>query len=409
MSPADTSAPRLLTVLILLLAATMLLNYVDRGTLSTAAPLMMGDLGLSATQFGLAASAFFWVYAPVQVLVGWLCDRLNVFRLFAIAMAICAVTTGAMGLATGVASLIFLRILLGLGESVAFPGSSKIIARYVPKDHRGIANSAVAAALAVGPGLGTLVGGMIMAVFGWRVMFMVFAALTLCWLAPWFGVTGKFAPAGNLSPEPQIRMGQLLRLSPLWAMSIGHFIGNLTLYFVMTWLPLYLVQVRGMSIVEMMLLTSAAYAAQAASALIVGWWSDRMVRSGSHEGRVRKAFVVIGHAGVAAATLGIAYASTLPMLIACMIAVGAFQGLNGPNIFALAQIFAGPRAAGSWVGVQNAIANVAGMVGPVATGLIIDRAGGFDSAFVVTAAIGILGVVWWFFAVPRAEQIAFDF
>lgn len=391
--------------LILLLATAMLLNYVDRGTVSIAAPLMMKDLDLSATQVGIAVSAFFWIYAPIQVLIGWLCDRLCVYRLFATGMAICAVSTALTGLVGGLVSLVALRVLLGIGESVAFPGCSKIIARNVPPSRRGIANSAVAAALATGPGVGTLAGGLIMAAYGWRAIFFVFAIVTLLWLIPWRKVSRTFISNGNAEGSTPFPLSRVVGVRALWAMSFGHFLGNIMLYFVMTWLPLYLVQARGLSITEMTLLATSVYVAQAISALIVGWWSDRLVAHGRDEGTIRKIFVVVGFTGVAAATLVTAYAATLPLLLACLIGLGAFQGFNGGNIFAIAQIFAGPRATGTWVGVQNSISNMAGIVGPVATGLIIDRAGGFTSAFVFTAAIGAIGAIWWCFALPKVRQI----
>ena len=87
---------------------------------------------LAITTFGIAVSAFFWVYAPVQLLIGWLCDRFSVYKLMAGGIVLWAVSTLLMGFAGGFLSLLVLRIMLGVGESIAFPGSSKIIARHVP-------------------------------------------------------------------------------------------------------------------------------------------------------------------------------------------------------------------------------------------------------------------------------------
>ena len=122
----------------------MFLNYVDRGAVGIAAPLMKSDLDLTATEFGLIVSAFFWVYAPVQLLVGWLVDRFSVYRLMAGGVLLWAVATLAMGFAGGFTSLLVLRIMLGVGETIAFPGGSKIITRHVPPEQRGIANAALA-------------------------------------------------------------------------------------------------------------------------------------------------------------------------------------------------------------------------------------------------------------------------
>src|ERR1044072_6506702 len=84
------------TGLVLLVVGAILLNYVDRGTIAVAAPLMKGELGLTATGFGIAVSAFFWVYAPIQLAVGWLCDRFPVYRLLALRLLVWGLSTAAM-------------------------------------------------------------------------------------------------------------------------------------------------------------------------------------------------------------------------------------------------------------------------------------------------------------------------
>src|SRR6476620_4007308 len=140
----EPAAPRRAgAALVLLLGAAIFLNYVDRGAIAVAAPLMKGELGLSATAFGLAVSAFFWVYAPVQLFVGWLCDRFSVYRLMAGGIMLWAGSTLLIGFAGGFLSLLVLRVMLGVGESIAFPGSSKIIGEQVPAERRGIANAVV--------------------------------------------------------------------------------------------------------------------------------------------------------------------------------------------------------------------------------------------------------------------------
>src|SRR4030095_10926722 len=141
------SAKTAANALILLLGAAIFLNYVDRGAIAVAAPLMKGELGLSATAFGTAVSAFFWVYAPVQLGVGWLCDRFSVYRLMAGGILLWAASTLLMGLVGGFASLLVLRVMLGVGESICFPGAGKIIACHVPAERQDIANAAVAAGI----------------------------------------------------------------------------------------------------------------------------------------------------------------------------------------------------------------------------------------------------------------------
>ena len=152
---------RTASALVLLLGLAIFFNYVDRGAIGVAAPLMKSDLDLSAAAYGLAFSAFFWVYAPIQLVTGWLCDRFSVYKVLAVAIMLWAGSTLLMGFVTGFASLLFLRIFLGVGESISFPGSSKVIAQHVPVEKRGIANAALAMGIALGPAVGTLAGGLI--------------------------------------------------------------------------------------------------------------------------------------------------------------------------------------------------------------------------------------------------------
>jgi len=392
--------------LILLLGAAVFLNYVDRGAIAVAAPLMKTELGMSATTFGIAVSAFFWVYAPVQLLVGWLCDRFSVYRLMAGGIVLWAASTLLMGFVGGFASLLVLRIMLGIGESIAFPGSSKIIARHIPAESRGMANAAVAAGLALGPAIGTLSGGLIVASMGWRPMFIIFGLATLLWLWPWRQAVRTLPTTGHHDEGPSVSIRAVAGKWALWSMSIGHGAGNYCFYFLLAWLPLYMVQERGFSITEMTGLATLGYTVQAVCALTYGRFSDWWTRSGRSEALCRRWMMIVSQALVAAAILGLAYAETAVDFAILLSLAGAGTASLSLNLFAIAQMFAGPRAAGTWVGVQNALGNLSGIIGPIITGILVDSAG-YGSAFVLTAAVAAFGAVWWAVGVPRIAQVDF--
>ena len=288
--------------LVILIGLSVLLNYVDRGAIGIAAPLMKAELALSATGFGTAVSAFFWVYAPLCLFVGWLCDRFCVYRMFAAGIALWAVATLLTGFVHGIALLIVLRLILGLGESIAFPGSSKIFAAEVPAARRGYANAMVAAALAFGPAVGTLTGGLILAELGWRPIFWIFGAVTLLWLVPWHFVSAPLRTQSVAVPlADPVPLKAIVRVPAVWLMGVGHFCTNYGFYFLLTWLPLYLVQSRGFSIADMTLLTTLGFAAQGGGALVVGHLSDKWVAEGANEARVRRRMMIAGQAMGAAA------------------------------------------------------------------------------------------------------------
>jgi len=393
--------------LVFLLGAAVFLNYVDRGAIAVAAPLMKGELGLSATTFGIAVSAFFWVYAPVQLLIGWLCDRFSVYKLMAGGIVLWALSTLLMGFAGGFMSLLVLRIMLGVGESIAFPGSSKIIARHVPAERRGMANAAVAAGLALGPAIGTLVGGLIVAQWGWRPMFFAFGIATLIWLLPWQQTVRALPKTGHHDEGASVPIRALIRKWPLWSMSIVHALGNYCFYFLLAWLPLFLVQSRGFTIREMTLLAALGYGVQAVCALSYGHFSDWWTRSGRSEAICRRWMMVASQLLAAVAILGLTFAHSAVSIAILLCLAGAASASLSLNLYAIAQMFSGPRAAGTWVGFQNALGNLSGIFGPIVTGIIVDRAG-YGAAFVVTAAVAAFGALWWAVGVPKIEQVELD-
>jgi MFS family permease len=392
------------SLLVLLLGTAIFLNYVDRGSIAVAAPVMKGDLGLSNQAYGLAVSAFFWVYAPVQLFAGWLCDRFSVYRLLALGIVLWAGSTLLMGFVGGFASLFVLRIMLGVGESLAFPGSSKIIARHVPPERRGIANAALAMGIAFGPAVGTLAGGLMVAHWGWRAMFLVFGAVTLLWLLPWQQLVRSLPPSTGHADDRRVPVAALIGKWPLWSMSIVHSLGNYCFYFLLTWLPLYLTKSRGFTITEMTLLASLGYAVQGVCAFAYGHLSDWWTRSGRSEATCRRWMMVCSQSVAAGAILGLAFAQSAVAIGILLCCAGAATAALSMNLYAIAQMFAGPRASGTWVGVQNAIGNSSGIAGPIITALIVDSAG-YSSAFVVTAAVAAIGALWWAVGVPKIEQV----
>ena len=394
--------------LVILLGLAVFLNYIDRGAIAVAAPLMKGELGLSATQFGTAVSAFFWIYAPVQFVVGWLCDRFSVYRLIALGVIVWAASTLAMGFVGGFLSLAVLRVMLGVGESIIFPGSSKIIALHVPPEQRGMANAWCSAGLSLGPAAGTLAGGLILASLGWRAIFIAFGLLTLVWLLPWARAVSALPRAPQDEERRSISIGKLLTHWSLWSSGLGHATTNFGFYFLLAFTPLYLVQQRGLSIPEMTLLTTLGYVAQAVASLLIGAWSDRWTQSGRSEAAIRRVLLCAGQLIMGVALIAIPIVESTLAVGLLLVLAGIGTACFPTNLYAVAQMFAGPRAAGTWVGIQNGLGNIpSGIVGPIVFGMLIDRYG-FGSAFYLAAAVAAFGAIWWAICVPAIKRIELD-
>ena len=117
--------------------------------------------------------------------------------------------------------------------------------------------------------------------------------------------------------------------------------------------------------------------------------------------------VVPSRAFSAVAVLGLTFADRAVPIAILLCLAGAATAALSVNLYAIAQMFAGPKASGTWVGVQNAFGNSSGILQPIIAGILIDRAG-YASAFYLTAAIAAFGAIWWAFGVPKIEQVDFD-
>ncbi len=398
--PARTAGPSL--ALVVMTGLAIMLNYVDRGAVSIAAPLIKDEMHLTATGYGLVVSAFFWTYVPALLLAGWLADRISVHRLMAGGVGLWALATFCTGFAGGLASLVALRLAMGVGEGVAFPSASKLMAR-APDHRRATVNIALSGGLAMGPLVGTLAGGAILEVADWRTMFIVFGLVTLLWLLPWARLRAE-VDAPEAVAEAAVAYPRLLATPSLWAMSVFHFAGTYSLYFIIAWLPLYLVKERGYGIGDMALLTAFFYLFQTIGTAASAAWIDRLIAAGRDAPAVRRAFAIGGFVISAAGVLVLPMTTSTITLMAVLVPTSLCFGCNTGILFTAGQTLAGAASAGRWVGVQSAVGNFAGIIGPVVTGVIVDRAG-YAPAFTLTAVVVMAGLVVFLVGVRRVERL----
>jgi MFS family permease len=387
-----------------LLAVAILINYIDRGNLAVAAPLLKEELRLSAIQIGVLITAFFWTYTAVMAISGWFVDRWNVNWILIAGFVVWSAATAATGFVYSFGVFLVVRMLLGLGESVAFPAFTKIIALNVPQEHRGIANAVVVAGMSLGPAVGTYACGLSMARFGWRPVFIFVGLVSLVWVLPWMRYMPEHAHVSRRA-TPAASTMDILRQRNFWAASAGHFCSNYPFYFMIVWLPLYLVHERHFTMKQMAGEATLYYLAFAIVAPITGWAADAAIRAGRDVSTVRKTGMAVGHALVGIGVL--AASSANPRLcLSGLIVMGMGSGCIGPNIYIFAQTLAGPSVTGKWIGLQNALGNLAGVVVGPLTGWIVDRSGHFGSAFAICAITALLGGGFWVLGVTRVEQTA---
>lgn len=401
MSRATTSPKQLIFLITLAFA----ISYADRGNLATAGPLLSDQIKLSPTQLGTLLSAFYLAYASAMVPAGWLADRYGAKRVLGFGFALWSGATLLTGFADGFTSILILRLLLGFGESGVFPCGSKLVCSSVETTRMGIANGFVSFGYQMGPAIGTFAGGLLMAHFGWRASFVLFGVLSLLWLIPWSRVKVHESTTREATTSQHVPpFRAILRQRALWGTAMGVFGGNYSFFFVLAWLPTYLVKARGLSMNEMASIASPAYALSAVMAVVAGFGIDHWVRRGGSVNAAHKSLLAIYSIVTVITMAGMAL---LPIggSIICLYAYQFFGGLASPCLYGASQIFAGPSATGRWVGVQNLCGNLSGILAPALTGVLVGASGSYVSAFVVAGLTSVVALLGWVFITPTVRPI----
>jgi ACS family D-galactonate transporter-like MFS transporter len=206
------------------------------------------------------------------------------------------------------------------------------------------------------------------------------------------------------SESAAVPWAQLLRTPQMWAMIVLHFCGSYGLYFLIAWLPLWLVRIKGFDISDMALITAMVYLIQALSGYAAAAITDRMISAGADASLVRSRLLLLCFAIAAAALIALSVSDGTPMLITLLIIASIGFGPAPNLLFTAGQTLAGPGSAGRWMGVQSGIGNLSGVVGPVITGMIVDAAG-YPPAFILTAIIIGIGAAAYMAGVPRLKPI----
>jgi MFS transporter, ACS family, D-galactonate transporter len=392
-----------MSVALALLVISVFINYVDRGNLSIAVPLLKDELGISASQVGILLSSFFWTYTAFLFLCGWFVDHFDVTHVLACGLLVWSLATAATGAVHGFTMLLVMRMVLGMGESVAFPCYSKILAEHLPEQYRGFANGAIIAGMKLGPAAGTLGAGTLMAIYGWRPVFIGIGIISLLWLPAWM----KWRPRAETvehSCECQVSVVDILQQRKFWATAAGGFCVAYPLYFTITWLPFYLVREQHLSMPDMVHKAALYYTVDAAAALVTGWLTDFWIRRGSPIGLVRKSAMALGWTTAAVGFLGCSYATSRSYW-AWLIVVAVGCGTGNACFWSFVQTLAGPTVVGRWGSLKNGFSNLAGIICPALTGFTVDWTAHFQVAIAVTAAVCVFGAMVWIFFLGELKPV----
>jgi ACS family glucarate transporter-like MFS transporter len=376
---------------------------------------MIKELGLSPATMGVLLSAFFWVYSFMQMPAGWLVDRYGVRRSYAIGYAFWSVVSGFTGLATGVVSLVAARVLLGAGQSVAFPASARAVANWFPDRERGTVTGAYLMGVRLGQALIVYLAGLLLIKWGWKFFFVMTGVVPLLWLIPWNAflrrwehrVTPVARAVTTKAASPSFTKSlHLFRNRSVLGIFLGFFAYDYVWYVYLTWLPGYLVLGRGFTPKEMGFYSSVPFVAMSATIMLAGLASDWLIRKGSRETGVRKGFIVVGMA-IACLIVPAGLVEDKMMSVWLLAISLCGLGLASPNTWTLTQAVCSKSIVGTVSGIQNFGGNLGGIIAPALTGYIAHVTKSFILALSITGAISVIGILSYLFLISqRVDQEA---
>jgi MFS family permease len=396
---------------VFLLAAGLIIAYVDRTNLSVA--LASADFRsffhLTDTQRGLLNSAFFWSYTLLQIPAGLILDRFGVKVPVALGLLLWCGVSALTSSAGQLWELIGLRLLLGVGESVIFPAGLSWIHRNIDEQRRGLAAGIFVSGTKWGPALAAPLAAWLVGHYGWQSMFRLVGLGGLVWLIPWL----LFAREGHRASgrvQETLPFRELLSSRIVWGTLIGTFCYNYFLFFSITWLPAYFVERRHLSLDSMGFYTMFSFAGTAVVAIAAGAAADWLIRRGADAASTRRWFTIAGLIGASTEVIG-ALSDSNALAVFFVIFSMAGLGLATANYWALTQTLISGAAAGRIAGIQNTALNLAGIVAPILTGWLKQATGSYEAPMQAIWIVLLIGVGSYLFLVRadrRAPELSFS-
>src|SRR6476659_4491973 len=282
--------------LVVLLTSGMMLCYAQRGTLSIAAPFMIRELGINTETMGLMLSAFSWCYCFMQVPSGWIVDRFGVGRAYACGFALWSIACALTGAFRDIAAIMFFRVTMGVGQSVAFPASARTVANWFLDTQRGLVNSSYLIGVRLGQALVNAAGVGLIALYGWRIFFVIVGLAPLLWIVPWLIVLRRWEPSGASRGAASVSNRfsfassfGLLRHPTVLGTFLGFFAFDYVWFVFVYWLPGYLRLERHLTPGQMAFHASVPFVVMSIVIVLSGIATDRLIAAGFRELRVRKA------------------------------------------------------------------------------------------------------------------------
>jgi MFS transporter, ACS family, hexuronate transporter len=387
-----------------------MINYLDRAALSIAAPFLTKELSLSPSELGIVFSTFFFGYAAFCFVGGYASDRLGARNVFGIASIVWSVFCGLTATVYSFTSLLIVRLCFGMGEGPYGSAANKLVSNWFPRRQQATAVGWANAGTPLGGALAGPVVGFIALTWGWRLSFVIIAAIGLCWSAVWLltvterpdqnsavsDVERAEIAADHAAAEtgPAVPLGALLRRPAVLATAFAFFGYAYILYFFLSWFPTYLTNARHLSLQSMSFVSTIPWLLGFVGLAGGGFVSDAIFRATGNAVRARK-IVLVGALLIAAVCVALAGSvATVGAAVTLMAVSVFFMYLTGNAYWAIILDTVDRNHVGGVGGFVHLIANTAGIVAPSVTGFMVQATGGsYAGAFLLTGCIAVLGAL----------------
>jgi len=408
----------------ILLGVGVLVNYVDRISVSVAAPQLQKEFHLTPEEMGLLFSAFFWSYSLAQLPSGLLLDRFGVKTVGRWGTFLWTAASGLTALATGYAGIFVARLVLGIAEAPGMIGNQKATGYWFPRNERSRSTAVFDSCAKFANVIGVPLVAFFVVRWGWRWGFAVTAFLSLLYfVAYWFLyrdpsqdrhlsrqeydhiIVGGATPEGPSGVGQVMMLGYILKSRKVWAHTIGYSAYGYSFYLFLTWLPSYMVQALHMSILKSAALSTIPWAfASLADLLIGGFLVDWFIARGIDDTKVRKIAIV---SGMVAGLAVFGATMTVDPVWAIVWITIALSGVSAAAPVASSVVsLISPRGGTATIGgFANFINNLMGVAAPVITGFVVGLTKSFSGAFLIAGLVLLVGILAYVFMLGRIEPI----
>ncbi|EKT78101.1 major facilitator superfamily transporter ACS family protein [Rhodococcus opacus M213] len=390
---------------LLLLCGMYFITYMDRVSISTAAPFIKQDLGLTSTQLGLALAAFSIPYAFFQIFGGVLSDKFGPRIVLTTVGVVWALTTVCTGLSVGLVTLFAARLGLGFGEGAAFPTATNAMAKWLPTDRRAFGQGITHAFARIGNAIAPLVVAGLIAIYNWRLAFVVLGIISLMWAIVW-----AFYYRDRPADHPKITDTELAELTAdqrsdvrppvpwkalfarILPVTFVDFCYGWMLWVYLTWIPSFFHESFGLDLAKFAAFSALVLVAGVFGDMAGGLISDALLRRTGSLKIARRAVLVAGLLGSFVFIAPTLFVHNLVLTIVCLAAAFFLLELTNPVLWAIPMDIA-PNHAGTAGGLMNTGFGIAGIVSPIVFGLLIDVSGGWVMSFALSAALLLVGAL----------------